>query len=330
MNVGICFDLRRPIGASTSMSRLYSFTLEVCEEADRLGCHSIWLSEHHLFDDGYLPQPMTFAAAIAARTSSVRIGTAITIAPLHHPPALAEQVAVVDLISDGRVDLGMGTGYRIPEFELYGADLNTRYSTTDHCARELRRLWRSVTPGPVQDPLPIWMGYQGPQGARRAGLLGERLLTANSASWAPYRDALIDGGHDPAARGRMAGAISGWATHDPEGDWPLVSEHVAAQFDSYRRHMVEGTNQPIPRPVDPDALRSRSSSKGVLDRIIYGTPEEFAEQVASITQGAPVDTVFLWASIAGMGEEMVVRNVKTICTDLAPLLDDFDPMRTVQ
>ncbi len=128
----------------------------------------------------------------------------------------------------------------------------------------------------------------------------------------------------------MAGAISGWATHDPEGDWPLVSEHVAAQFDSYRRHMVEGTNQPIPRPVDPDALRSRSSSKGVLDRIIYGTPEEFAEQVASITQGAPVETVFLWASIAGMGEEMVVRNVKTICTDLASLLDDFDPMRTVK
>ena len=324
MNVGICFDLRSTVGAS--MSRLYAFTLEACEEADRLGCHSIWLSEHHLFDDGYLPQPMTFAAAIAARTRSVRIGTAITIAPLHYPVELAEQVAVVDLLSDGRVDLGIGTGYRIPEFELYGADRGTRYSATDHCARELRRLWRLVTPRPVQEAVPIWMGYQGTQGARRAGLLGERLLTANAASWAPYRDALIDGGHDPADRGRMAGAVSGWASNDPEAEWPLVSRHVAAQFDSYRRHMVEGTNQPIPRPVDPEKLRSRSRSEGVLDRIIYGTPVEFAEQVASITRGAPVETVFLWASIAGMEEETVIRNIRIICSDLAPLLADLDPM----
>ena len=68
MNVGLYFDLRNPPAWATDFGRLYGFTLEMCEEAERLGCHSIWLSEHHRFDDGYLPQPLTMAAAVAART----------------------------------------------------------------------------------------------------------------------------------------------------------------------------------------------------------------------------------------------------------------------
>src|SRR5919201_6577001 len=112
MNVGIYFDLRNPPAWPTDPARLYGFTLELCEEADALGCHSIWLSEHHLFDDGYLPQPLTFAAAVAARTKRARIGTAIAIAPLHHPSTLAEQAAVLDILSGGRVDVGIGAGYR--------------------------------------------------------------------------------------------------------------------------------------------------------------------------------------------------------------------------
>src|SRR6476646_2737661 len=102
VNVGIYFDLRNPPAWGADPSRLHGFTLEMCEEADSLGCHSIWLSEHHLFADGYLTQPLTFAAAVAARTRRARIGTAIVIAPLHHPVEIAEQAALVDLISGGR------------------------------------------------------------------------------------------------------------------------------------------------------------------------------------------------------------------------------------
>src|SRR3954471_8098571 len=103
VNVGIYFDLRTPRAWGTDPSRLYGFTLEMCEEADRLGRHSIWLSEHHLFDDGYLPQPLTMAAAVAARTKQARIGTAILVAPIHHPAEIAEQAAIVDIISNGRL-----------------------------------------------------------------------------------------------------------------------------------------------------------------------------------------------------------------------------------
>jgi alkanesulfonate monooxygenase SsuD/methylene tetrahydromethanopterin reductase-like flavin-dependent oxidoreductase (luciferase family) len=325
MRVGVYFDLRNPPEWATDPSRLYGFTLEMCEEAERLGCSSIWFSEHHLFDDGYLPQTLTFAAAAAARTRTARIGTAIVIAPLHHPVELAEQSAVVDIVSGGRLDLGIGAGYRVPEFELYGADLAQRYVATDDCARELRRLWDVVTPGPVQDRLPIWMGYQGPRGARRAGLLGEGLLTTTPSLWPIYREALLEAGHDPST-GRMAGGINGWVTNDPDADWPLVSKHVAAQLDSYRRHMVEGTGQPIPRPVDPDKLRNRPSRGRPLDSIIYGTPEQVAASIEERTSGAPVEEVFLWASLAGMPEEHVAKGVQTICRDLAPLLADYDPM----
>jgi alkanesulfonate monooxygenase SsuD/methylene tetrahydromethanopterin reductase-like flavin-dependent oxidoreductase (luciferase family) len=324
MNIGIYLDLRHPSASNIDPARLYGFTLELCEEADALGCHSIWLSEHHLFDDGYLPQPLTFAAAVAARTTRVRIGTAIVIAPLHHPAELAEQAAVVDLVSGGRLDLGLGAGYRVPEFTLFGADMTRRYGATDACARELRRLWTITTPPPVQSRVPIWMGYQGPRGARRAGLLGEGLLSANASLWPGYHDALVEGGHDPATA-RMAGSINGWVTDDPERDWPLVAKHVGAQFDSYRRHMVEGTDQPVPRPVDPEQLRARTESRGTLDRVVYGTPEAVASDIRLFTAGAPVETVFLWASIAGMPEAVVAQHVRTICTQLAPRMGGYEP-----
>lgn len=325
MNVGIYFDLRNPPEWPSDPSRLYGFTLEMCEEAEALGCHSIWFSEHHLFTDGYLSQPLTMAAAVAARTRRCRIGTAIMIAPLHHPVELAEQAAIVDLLSGGRLELGLGAGYRVPEYELYGADIGRRYPLNDGRVVELRRLWDGiVTPGPVQDPLPVWLGYQGPKGARRAGRMGEFLLSADPSLWPPYREGLREGGHEPAI-GRMAGGLNAWVTDDPEGDWPLVSKYVAHQFDSYRRHMVEGTNEPRPRPVDPDRLLGRPPLQSPLGYFLLGTPEDLAGHIARLTAGAPVDTVFIFASIGGMPEDLVARHVRTICAKLAPLLSDHHP-----
>ena len=146
------------------------------------------------------------------------------------------------------------------------------------------------------------MGYQGPKGARRAGLLGEGLLSIDPALVEPYRTGLADGGHDPDAA-RMAGGIQGWVSDDPEADWPLVARHLAHQVDSYRRHMVEGTDQPTPRPIDPDRLRQRDFG-GPLSYFLYGTPEEVAARLRAHVGDAPVETVFFWASLSGMPEEI--------------------------
>jgi alkanesulfonate monooxygenase SsuD/methylene tetrahydromethanopterin reductase-like flavin-dependent oxidoreductase (luciferase family) len=321
VNIGVWFDLRNPPAWRQDPARLYGFSLEMCEEAERLGADSLWFSEHHGFEDGYLPQPLTFAAAAAARTSRVRLGTGILVAPLRKTAQLAEEAAVVDILSGGRLDLGLGAGYRVPEFDLFGADMSARYGTLDGQVAELRRLWAGggLTPAPVQDRLPIWLGYQGPQGARRAGRMGEALLTLAASSWPHYRDGLVEGGHDPATA-RMGGGIQAYVTEDPERDWPLVAPHIAYQQDSYRRYMVEGAGQPVPRPVDPQRLRTRGPEAGPLSYFLFGTPEEVAAQIRAHAGDAPVRHVWLGASVAGMSEELVARHVQTICTRLGPLL----------
>jgi alkanesulfonate monooxygenase SsuD/methylene tetrahydromethanopterin reductase-like flavin-dependent oxidoreductase (luciferase family) len=322
MNVGVYFDLRNPPEWRQDPRRLYAFTLEMCEEAERLGAASVWLSEHHCFDDGYLPQPLTFAAAVAARTTRVRIGTAVLLAPLRPAVQIAEEVAIVDILSGGRVDLGLGAGYRVPEFELFGADIRHRYGTTDQRVRDLRDLWAEgrVSPAPVQELVPIWLGYQGPQGAKRAGRLGEGLLSASAVLRDPYVAGLREAGHD-VGRARMAGGIQGWVTDDPEADWPLVSKHLAYQLDSYRHYMVEGTGKPTPKPVDPEKVRGRELG-APLGGFVHATPEDMAARILELGAGAPVETVFLWASIGGMPEALTARHVETICTRLAPLLAD--------
>lgn len=322
MKVGLYFDLRNPPEWKQDWSRLYGFALEMCEEAERQGIDSIWVTEHHLFDDGYLTQPLTFLAAVAARTKRVRLGTAVMLAPLRSAIQIAEEATVVDILSNGRLDLGLGAGYRIPEFELYGADIEQRYKTLDKRIGEIREIWSGskVTPPPVQSPPPLWLGYQGPKGAKRAGRMGEALLTAEAAMWPHYREGLIEGGHD-LSRARMAGGINGWVSDDPDGDWPVVAKHVSAQMDSYRKHMMEGTGQPAPRPYDPEKARSRKLGEaGPIGALLYASPEDAARQIKAYTGDAPVDTVFFWASIAGMPEAMVARNVQTIAQRMKPLL----------
>src|SRR3954447_12944960 len=120
MKVGIYLDLRNPPQWRRGWQELYAQKLDRVVEAERLGLESVWLSEHHLFADGYLPQPLVFAAALAARTRRLRIGTAVLLAPLRTAIDVAEQAAVVDQLSGGRLELGLGAGYRVPEFAAYG------------------------------------------------------------------------------------------------------------------------------------------------------------------------------------------------------------------
>jgi alkanesulfonate monooxygenase SsuD/methylene tetrahydromethanopterin reductase-like flavin-dependent oxidoreductase (luciferase family) len=320
MRLGIYFDLRNPPEWRQDWSRLYSFTLELCEEAERLGADSLWFSEHHMFEDGYLPQPLTFAAAAAARTSRVRLGTAILIAPLRRPIHLAEEAAVVDIISNGRLDLGLGAGYRPVEFEAFGADIERRYAATDALVGELRDAWSAgrVMPPPVQAPVPIWLGYGGPKGARRAGRLGAGLLSLHPELHEPYLEGWREAGRD-ASGARMSGTLPVWVSDDPDADWALVARHHAYQWDSYRRYMVEGTGQAAPRPIDPERSRARGLAPG-LGNLLYTTPEDAAAKIKEHLAGMPVDTVFIWASLAGMPEEVVVRHVQTLCTRLHPLI----------
>jgi alkanesulfonate monooxygenase SsuD/methylene tetrahydromethanopterin reductase-like flavin-dependent oxidoreductase (luciferase family) len=326
MKLGIYLDLRNPRARGQTWRRTYEFGLELCQVAESRGLSSVWLTEHHRFADGYLPQPLTFAAAVAVRTTQIRIGTAVLIAPIRPAALIAEEAAIVDILSGGRPELGLGGGHRIPEFELYGADPARRFGITGERVREIRRLWEEgvVSPVPIQQKVPIWLGYNGPQGARRAGRLGEGLLSADASLAGPYLEGLAEGGHDPAAA-RMSGLVSVFASRDPERSWQLVAPYHEYQWESYRQASVEGRpDLAKPRPFDPDRSRVDRLSFRLGD-ILFDTPEAVAGAIVDRTEGCPVETVFVWVSPGALPEDLALEHLETLASDVAPLLSRKGP-----
>src|SRR5262245_65286836 len=139
--IGIRYDLRVPPFGSASHAELYAACLEQCAWADALGFDTVVLSEHHGVDDGYLPAPLTLAAAIAGRTKRIRINIAAVLVPLHDPIRFAEQLAVLDLASEGRISFVAGLGYRQEEFEMADVDRTRRGKLLDEYVTVMRQAW---------------------------------------------------------------------------------------------------------------------------------------------------------------------------------------------
>lgn len=321
MKLGLYFDLRNPAPWARPWPEVYGRALDLVVEAERLGAASVWFSEHHLFSDGYLPQPLTFAAAAAARTTRMRIGTAVLLAALRPAALVAEEAAVIDQISGGRLELGIGAGYSVPEYELYNADITKRYGLTDAAVAEIRRLLDDgiVTPPAAQNPFPIWLGYQGPQGAKRAGRLGVGLLSLDRALLDPYREGLVEGGYDPATA-RTGGMLDIIVADDPEAAFERILPHYAHQLNSYRAAAVAGSGRDAPKEITVEKLRSGAAQKGQIPGLRVLTPTDAVNAIREATDGSPVEHVYLWASVAGMPDDLVERHVELTCTQVAPNL----------
>jgi alkanesulfonate monooxygenase SsuD/methylene tetrahydromethanopterin reductase-like flavin-dependent oxidoreductase (luciferase family) len=171
---------------------LYQTTLDMAGWAESRGCLSVVISQHHASEDGYLPSPVPMAAALAASTSSAPITVAALLLPLYEPVKLAEDLAVVDLISRGRVSYIVGIGYREEEFAMFAIDRRSRGEVTESRIRMLKALWAGetvdvegrkvrVTPPPFTPGGPM-LGYGGgtEAAARRAGRLGLFFLADRS------------------------------------------------------------------------------------------------------------------------------------------------------
>jgi alkanesulfonate monooxygenase SsuD/methylene tetrahydromethanopterin reductase-like flavin-dependent oxidoreductase (luciferase family) len=332
MQIGLYYDLRNPPQWERPVATVYGNALEQIEEAERLGIGSVWLTEHHFFEDGYLPQPFLFAAAIAARTRSIRIGTAISIAGLRTPVDIAEQAAVADILSNGRFELGLGAGYVGREFTAFGADVKDRFTSLEHRAREVRRLWDEggIAPLPVQDRVPIWIGTQGARGARIAGRLGEGVLWLDAELVEVYRTALSEAGHDP-ARARVTGLANMIVADDPEEAWARIAPHLSYQWTSYAAHSSADAAQELKarlddkmegKGVDPHSLRSPGPvmNPPAFDVV---TPAEAVTRLRHWLEPLPVEHVYLWASIAGMPDDLVQRHIELLGREVAPHVADL-------
>jgi alkanesulfonate monooxygenase SsuD/methylene tetrahydromethanopterin reductase-like flavin-dependent oxidoreductase (luciferase family) len=277
--------------------------------AEQAGTDSIWLTEHHFFEDGYISQPLTLAAAVASRTRRVRIGTAVVLAPLYPALRIAEDAAIVDLVSGGRLELGLGAGYVRREFTAFEADRGQRFATLSQRFDEIRRLYADgvVTPPPVQDPIPLWGGYLGPKGAKRAGELDVGLLTLNREHVEIYLASHAAAGHQ-ATSARCAGVQNIILADDPEATFEQVLPHYAYQTNSYRSALYAGSGK-APRLSTPDEIRAGLDGRqsGAFQVL---SVEEAAQQISDQSEGLPVEDVFLWASIAGMPDRLVERHIE--------------------
>ena len=174
LDVGIIFMFRNPPFNRSSWSDIYQQELDHAVALEALGYDHVWLTEHHFVEDGYSPSLMPIAAAIAARTSRIRIGSYVMLLPLHNPIRVAEDVATVDVISNGRFDLGMGLGYRPGEFTGMGIHASERSARFAEGLPVVQSLLAGqkvtldgtfnqytdapIVPPPVPNPHPIWGG----------------------------------------------------------------------------------------------------------------------------------------------------------------------------
>src|SRR5216117_1401554 len=209
---------RMKIGLSPLQGQAnFEETLQECEQAEAAGFDSLWLGEHHNHEVLY-PAPLIGLAAVASRTRPIRLGTGVLLLPLYHPLAVAEEAAMVDVISGGRLILGIGAGYAPEEFAAFGVSIKERGSRMDEAVPLIQRLWSedevthagrhyrvtnaTVSPRPMQRPRPpIWFGGWVEPAIRRAGRLGEAWLGGPSAKLDEvaacvrlYREARTDAG----------------------------------------------------------------------------------------------------------------------------------------
>jgi alkanesulfonate monooxygenase SsuD/methylene tetrahydromethanopterin reductase-like flavin-dependent oxidoreductase (luciferase family) len=323
MKLGVFLDLRNPPGWRRPWTDHYGRALELIEEIERLGADAVWLTEHHLFDDGYLSQPLVFAAAVAARTKRLRIGTAVLVAAFRHPRHVAEETALVDVLSGGRVELGIGSGYVAAEFEAFDTDIARRFTLTDLAVEEVRRLLDGgdLRPPPSQRPFPVWLGYLGPNNARRAGRLGVGLLSLNRTSLEPYLEGLAEGGYDPATA-RMGGVVDIIVADDPEQAWQQILPFYVYQLNTYRQAHGAGRPEAL-GDLTVEDLRDPTAVEripGLSVRLAVLTPDDAVSRITQRTAGLPVEHVYTWASIAGMPDALVERHLELLLTRVAPAL----------
>jgi alkanesulfonate monooxygenase SsuD/methylene tetrahydromethanopterin reductase-like flavin-dependent oxidoreductase (luciferase family) len=180
MQVGLFHSIQWPEGSSPQ-DRYDQALTQACR-ADEAGFDSVWLTEHHFSRHGIVSDSLMVLAHLAARTSSVRLGTAVSVLPLHHPVRLAEAAATVDQLSGGRLDLGIGRGYQPGEFRGFGVDIAEKHDRFAEALDVLDRLWSTdgpvshsgkfwsfedayPQPRPVQRPHPpLWLATDSPDG----------------------------------------------------------------------------------------------------------------------------------------------------------------------
>ena len=266
--------MRAPGKGPEERARLYEAALEMAAWADGRGCLSIAISEHHASDDGYLPSPLTLAAAMAAVTKQTPIMIAAAILPLYDPVRLAEDMVVLDHLSRGRVMYTLAVGYRPAEYELHGVDFHRRGALADERLAVLLECLRGrVTPAPFTPGGPMLCGGgASAAAARRAGRhgLGFIAQTPDPSLEVAYREAAAAAGHEPGLCVIPSGSAptSLFVHPDPDQGWRELGEAMLADAVPYYEWNVEAglaeATVSLSSATTVEAMRAENGSHRVV------------------------------------------------------------------
>lgn len=257
---------------SGDAERDFAQLLEQAVAAEELGYDSIWVTEHHS-PFGVVGSPAVLLAAIAMRTSRIRLGSMAAILPYHRPIHVAESYALVDVLSGGRLELGVGRGNLASEIALHGVDPATSRATFWESLSIVRRLWGdgepldgvTTYPRPVQRPVPIWIAANSLETARQAAELGLRIATSpTGGSLTDYRDNMLAirsmleaGGHSPEL---MEFPLSTFDTYIAPSPKQARLEFRDPAFTMHRL-MCESGRRPLAAP-SAEGLASKAAALG--------------------------------------------------------------------
>jgi alkanesulfonate monooxygenase SsuD/methylene tetrahydromethanopterin reductase-like flavin-dependent oxidoreductase (luciferase family) len=289
---------------------------QVCR-AEALGFSDVWLTEHYFTGESVYNDSLMFAAALAMKTSRIRLGFAVVQTPFHHPVRLATQLALLDNLSKGRIDVGLGKGTVYNEYEFVGHGLRSDDSRErmEEAVAVIERAWGgeafeyeghfhrikvpALRPKPVQARPPLWRSVISPSSFIDCGRRGIPILTARLAvpkvkdRWALYEAALVQGGHDEATRKKLLAQSALWRNvYVAESD-AQAEDELATLLLKTREHMMhvrETLNPPDFHPA-PDTLNPWTDP-AVKDDVaipyvletgsIYGSPKKVRDMVAEI------------------------------------------------
>lgn len=278
------FDMRAPADGPPDIRDLYAAAIEMSVWGEQHGALAAVVSEHHTSPDGYLPSPLILASAIAARTTTIPITVAALLVPLHDPVHLAEDMAVLDVISRGRVTYVAGLGYRPEEYAMFGHALSQRGRRMEECLTVLQRAWAGeeftyggrtvhVTPPPVTPGGPMLMyGGGTPAAARRAARFG---MSFFAQTWAPgleetYYEECARLGNDPGMCVIPApgSATSIFVAEDVDKAWDTIGPFMLHDARLYASWLGGAAAVSKSNAMTVDALRAENGAYRVF------TPEQ--------------------------------------------------------
>lgn len=327
LRFGVMYDCRHVPGGDMTMTDVYAATIEQAVLADELGFDHVWFTEHHFLEDGYLPAFQPLAGAIAARTQQIRISNDIALLPLYHPIRLAEELAVLDQISNGRMEFGIGMGYVPKEFDAFGVPLRNRVSMTDEAIEILRLAWGEgpfsfkgkrynlsnidVHPKPVQPGgPPLWIAAMKEPGALRAARFGTNLLPQGRREEVldPWRDAVNAKGEDPDDY-RVGIIRSVYVTDDRERDWPKIREAERFRMGVYGSFMAE----------TPDDY-GWGSSDGIPQNVIVGDATQVTQEISEFINTYGITDIATSGLPPGIEPEFMAANLERLASEVIPNL----------